>query len=232
MAAFVIFVEGAGTEPDPLPVYFVDSEEHAVRICEGIEATEYRNYKFTCHEVSKSDLSKFPFWTEMTIDARDGVYGEIAAGIYNMIDRAYEIIDQRRVHKEQSVNPNGNAQSGGDSDELSSKTEKPTETDDKPPKMTDESPPPKYDPNSADWILSETLCKVLGIKASTINGYRKPGVCGKDKIDEFGTWNVDCIGKFRRNVNKKKSVAYYRPAMSSAYTAKLEYAESQKRQKP
>ncbi len=72
MAAFIIFVEGADAEPDPLPVFFVDSAEHAALICEGIEATEYRIYKFTVQEVSKSDLSKFPFGAEMTIDARDG----------------------------------------------------------------------------------------------------------------------------------------------------------------
>ena len=100
-------------------------------------------------------------------------------------DPTNPIIDQRRVHKEPVANPNGIAKSDGDSDELSSKTEKPTETDDKPPNMTDESPPPKYDPNSADWILSETLCKVLDIKASTIVGYRKPRECGEDTIDEF-----------------------------------------------
>ena len=115
MAAFIIFVEGAGTEPDPLPVFFVDSGEHAARICEGMEATEYRIYKFTFHEVSKSDLSKFPFWTEMTIDARDGIYGEIVAGIYDMIDRAYAIISQRRVHQKSVGNSNGNTKSDGGS---------------------------------------------------------------------------------------------------------------------
>ena len=156
MAAFVIFVGGAGTEPDPLPVFFVDSGEHAVRICEGIAATEYRIYKFTCHEVSKSDLSKFPFWTEMTIDARDGVYGEIAAGIYNMIHRAYSIIDQRRVNKEQGVNPNGNTESDGDSDELSSKTEKPTETDDKLPKKLRKDSPSRVGAKAAyDYAMQQ-----------------------------------------------------------------------------
>ena len=110
--------------------------------------------------------------------------------------------------------------------------ENPTETDDKLPEMIDESPPPKYDPNSADWILSETLCKVIKIKADTIADYRKARKCGEDKKDEFGSWNVDCVGKFRRKVNGKGSVAYYRPAMSESYKAKLMYAESQKLQKP
>lgn len=36
----------------------------------------------------------------MTIDVRNGVYGSIAGGIYNMIDRAHAIISQRRVHQE------------------------------------------------------------------------------------------------------------------------------------
>ncbi|MFN7878232.1 MAG: hypothetical protein ACK5PB_23135 [Pirellula sp.] len=96
----------------------------------------------------------------------------------------------------------------------------------------DELPPPEYDPNSTDWILSETLCEVIRIKASTITEYRKPRKCGKDKIDNFGTWNIDCVGKFRRRVNGKGSVAYYRPAMSDTYKAKLAYAESQKNTNP
>jgi hypothetical protein len=95
----------------------------------------------------------------------------------------------------------------------------------------DELPPPKYDPNSADWILSETLCDVINIKATTIADYRKARKCGEDRKDEFGNWNVDCVGKFRRQVNSKGSVAYYRPAMSESYKAKLTYAESQKRPK-
>ncbi len=89
-------------------------------------------------------------------------------------------------------------------------------------------PPPKYDPNSLDWILSETLCEVLKIRASTITEYRKPRKCGKDRIDEFGNWNIDCVGKFRRRVNSKGSVAYYRPDMTDSYKAKLSYAESQR----
>lgn len=106
--------------------------------------------------------------------------------------------------------------------------EDPTKTDDKPPKKKDESPPPKYDPNSKDWILSEILCKVIGIKAATITEYRKPRKCGDDRTDEFGSWNIDCVGTFRRNVNSKRGVAYYRPSIVDAYTAKLTYAESQK----
>lgn len=89
-------------------------------------------------------------------------------------------------------------------------------------------PPPKYDPNSTDWILSETLCEVLRIRASTITEYRKPRKCGKDRIDQFGNWNIDCVGKFRRRVNSKGSVAYYRPDMTDSYKAKLSYAESQR----
>jgi hypothetical protein len=92
----------------------------------------------------------------MTIDARDGVYGEIAAGIYNMIHRAYSIIDQRRVHKEQVVNPNGNTESDGDSDELSSKTEKPTETDDKLPKALRKDSPSRVKAKAAyDYAMQQ-----------------------------------------------------------------------------
>ena len=130
MAVIVIFVEGADTEPDPLPVYILDNEEHAARICEGIGATEYRAYKFSFCEVGKADQSKFPFWAEMTIDARDGIYGDIVAGIYDMIDRAYAIISQRRVHQKPLGNSNGNTKSDGDSVLSSTKQEKPTKTDD------------------------------------------------------------------------------------------------------
>lgn len=145
-------------------------------------------------------------------------------------DPTNAIPGQRRV-LEPVANPNEPTQSEGGSVLPPTKQESQDEIDDNRPKG-DELAPPEYDPNSADWILSETLCNVIGIKASTIADYRKPRKCGEDTIDEFGSWNVDCVGKFRRQVNRKGSVAYYRPAMSSAYTAKLEYAESQKRQKP
>ena len=126
---------------------------------------------------------------------------------------------------------NGSTESDGDSVVPPAKQESQVEINDNHPKG-DELPPPKYDPNSADWILSETLCDVINIKATTIADYRKARKCGEDRKDEFGNWNVDCVGKFRRQVNSKGSVAYYRPAMSESYKARLTYAESQKRQKP
>jgi hypothetical protein len=119
----------------------------------------------------------------------------------------------------------------GDSVVPPTKQESQVEIDDNRPEG-DELPPPEYDPNSVDWILSETLCDVINIKAATIADYRKARKCGEDRKDEFGNWNVDCVGKFRRQVNSKGSVAYYRPAMSESYKAKLTYAESQKLQKP
>jgi hypothetical protein len=94
-------------------------------------------------------------------------------------------------------------------------------------KHADNSQPPEYDAGSTDWILSESLCKLLNIKATTISDYRKARKCGEDKHDKFGKWNRDCVGTFRRNVNKKHGVAYYRPLMSETYKAKLTYAESQ-----
>jgi hypothetical protein len=233
MAVIVIFVEGADTEPDLLPVYFLDNQDHATLICEGLKESEYRIYNFSMMHCTRSDRGRFAVWAKMAIDARDGVYGNIAAGIYNMIDEAHAIISQRRVHQKSLANSNGKDQSDDVSVLPSSKRENPTKTDDQLLKEPDESPLPKYDPtNSADWILSETLCNVIGIKASTITEYRKPRKCGKDRIDEFGSWNTDCVGKFRRNVNSKGSVAYYRPSMSDTYKAKLAYAESQKINNP
>ena len=232
MAVIVIFVEGADTKPDPLPVYFLDNQEHATLICEGLKESEYRIFKFSIKCCTRSDRGRFAVWAKMAIDARDGVYGSIAAGIYDMIDEARAIISQRRVHQETVANQNTKDQSDGGSVLPSSKPEPPTKTDDKLPKKVDELPPPKYDPNLADWILSETLCNAINIKASTITEYRKPRKCGKDKIDKFGSWNIDCVGKFRRKVNSKGSVAYYRPAMSDTYKAKLAYAEAQNTNKP
>lgn len=226
MAVIVVFVEEADTEPDPLPVYILDDEEHATLICEGLKESEYRIFKFSIKHCTRSDRGRFAVWAEMTIDVRDGVYGSIAAGIYNLIDRAHAIISHRRIHP-QSV-ATSNTRSADGSILPPTKSEPPTEAGEQAKKV-DELPPPKYDPDSADWILSEILCKLLDIKASTITEYRKPRKCGKDRSDEFGSWNIDCVGVFRRKVNSKKSVAYYRPAMSDPYKAKLAYAESQKK---
>ena len=76
MPAFVIFVEGADTEPKKVPVYFVESEEYARLICEGIRESEYAIFDFSIKHCTRSDRGKFAFWAKMVIDARDGVYGE------------------------------------------------------------------------------------------------------------------------------------------------------------
>ncbi len=72
MAAFVIFVGGADTEPDPLPVYFLDNQEHAKLICDGLVESEYRVFSFSVKQCTRSDRGKFAVWAEMTIDVRDG----------------------------------------------------------------------------------------------------------------------------------------------------------------
>ncbi len=115
MAAIVIFVEGADTEPDPLPVYILDNQEHATLICEGLKESEYRIFNFSIKHCTRSDRGRFAVWAEMTIDARDGVYGSIAAGIYDLVYRAHEIISQRRVHQKSLASSNGNTQSDGGS---------------------------------------------------------------------------------------------------------------------
>lgn len=147
---------------------------------------------------------------------------------YDLDEETKSNTGKRSSHQACGVIPITKAQSEGCTVVPSLTSGKSTKTVNQVPEKSEESPPPKYDPNSADWMLSETLCTVLGIKACTITEYRKPRKCGSDRVDEFGKWNVDRVGKFRRNVNRKKSVAYYRPAMSDTYKAKLVYAESQK----
>ncbi|MBL8854884.1 MAG: hypothetical protein JNK57_13040 [Planctomycetaceae bacterium] len=96
MAVFVIFVEGADTEPKKIPVYFVEHEEHASLICEGMKESEYQIFDFSYHQCTRADRGKFAVWAEMKIGVQSGVYGSIAAGIYELIDGAYATISQRR----------------------------------------------------------------------------------------------------------------------------------------
>ena len=128
MAVIVIFVEGADTEPDPLPVYILDNQDHATLICEGLKESEYRIFNFSMKHCTRSDRGRFAVWSKMVIDARDGVYGSNAAGIYNMIDEAHAIISQRRVHQKSAANPNTKDQSDGGSVLPSSSLESTTET--------------------------------------------------------------------------------------------------------
>lgn len=173
MAVIVIFVEGADTEPDPLPVYFLDNEEHAARICEGIGATEYRAYKFSFCEVGKADQSKFPFWAEMTIDARDGIYGEIVAGIYDTIDRAYAIISQRRS-REKYTSGEANSDSGDSVKRQREISQLVQET-------------PHLDTESIDWLQAKEIAgeKSEGVNTGTLAKYRlesEGGVQTQDKM--------------------------------------------------
>jgi hypothetical protein len=96
---FVIFVEGADTEPARLPVYCVESEEHASLICEGLKESEYRIFDFSFNPCTRSDRGKFAVWAAMICDARDGVYGNIVGGIYKMIDGAYSVMSGRRTRE-------------------------------------------------------------------------------------------------------------------------------------
>ena len=71
-------------------------------------------------------------------------------------DPTNAIPGQRRVLQEPVVNPNGNAESDGDSDELSSKTEKPTETDDKLPKALRKDSPSRVRAKAAyDYAMQQ-----------------------------------------------------------------------------
>lgn len=96
MPVFVIFVEGTDTEPRKLPVYIVESEEHASLICEGLKESDYQIFDFSFKHCTRSDRGKFAVWTTMICDAREGVYGNIVGGIYKMIDGAYSIMSGRR----------------------------------------------------------------------------------------------------------------------------------------
>jgi len=128
MAVIVIFVQGADTEPDPLPVYVLDNQDHATLICEGLKESEYRIFNFAMKNCTHSDRGRFAVWAKMAIDVRDGVYGSVAAGIYNMIDEAHAIISQRRANQRTVENSNGDTQSAGGSVLPSSKPKNPTKT--------------------------------------------------------------------------------------------------------
>lgn len=91
-SGFTIFVEGADTEPAKLPVYCVDGEKHALRICEGLRETEYAAFEFSSEPWTKSDLGRIPAWYVMIEDVRNGVYGDIVAGISNMAERMHEFM--------------------------------------------------------------------------------------------------------------------------------------------
>lgn len=93
---FTIFVEGIDTVPPKVPVNIVDGEKYASRICEGLKETEYSVFDFSFEPWTAADLSRIPAWTVMITDARNGVYGEIVAGICNMTERMYLFMGGRR----------------------------------------------------------------------------------------------------------------------------------------
>ncbi len=193
MAVIVIFVEGAGTEPDPLPVYFLDNKEHAARICEGIGATEYRAYKFSFCDVGKADQSKFPFWAEMIFDARDGIYGDIVAGIYDIIDRAYAIISQRRSHLKTASTTDTRTKDQNDRRSLE-EIERST---------------PGLDIESIEWIAArKENQEKLGYPPNTLATYRLKSSGGRQLSAYFG---IDKDGRRWRRLPDKteKSTVYY-----------------------
>ena len=110
MPAFVIFVEGADTEPAKLPVYIVESAEHASLICEGMKESDYHIFDFSFKHCTRSDRGKFAVWATMIYDAREGVYGNIVGGIYRMIDGAYSIMSGRRSR--QKIASGGDTETG------------------------------------------------------------------------------------------------------------------------
>ena len=99
MPVIVIFVEGADTEPAKVPVYVVESKDHASLICEGMKESDYASLDFSFKECTRSDLGKFAIWATMIVDARNGVYGNVVSGVHDMIDGAYSIMSGRNAFR-------------------------------------------------------------------------------------------------------------------------------------
>lgn len=197
MASIVIFVEGADTEPDPLPIYVLDNEEHATLICDGLSESEYRIFNFTFKHCTRADRGRFAFWAEMTIDARDGIYGEIAAGIYDMIDRAYAIISQRRSR----------VKAASTTGKKSNSSTTHAETD---PRSLEkiERETPKLNTESIQWIAARKKNKEkLGYPTGTLATYRLASSGGRQLSWYFG---IDKDGRrWRRDKNKTSSSTVY-----------------------
>ena len=97
MPIFVIFVEGTDTEPSKIPIYIVETEEHASLICEGMKESEYQIFDFSFKHCTRSDRGKFAVWSTMICDARAGIYGNIVGAMYKLIDGAYWTMSGRRL---------------------------------------------------------------------------------------------------------------------------------------
>jgi hypothetical protein len=135
MPSFVIFVEGADTEPAKVPVYVVESEEHASLLCEGMKESEYAIFDFSFQHWTRSDRGKYAVWLNMICDVREGVYGNIVGGIHNMIDGVYFIMSGRRLGDKIASDADTETDNGG------------SQADEKSQKMkTTELPPPPDDP--------------------------------------------------------------------------------------
>ena len=92
MPVFVIFVEGADTEPPKVPVYVVESEEHASLICEAMRESEYGRFDFSFKHCTREDRAKFAVWAVMIDDAWKGDYGNIVEGIHRMMDEVCRVM--------------------------------------------------------------------------------------------------------------------------------------------
>jgi hypothetical protein len=151
MPVFVIFVEGADTEPAKVPVYGVDSEEHAILLCEGMKESDYAIFDFSFKHCTRSDRGKFAVWATMIDDARKGVYGNIVGGIHNVIDRAYSIMSGRRLRDKVASAPDTDTSNAGS----------PTPTGQVQPVTGSETP--------VDVLSTIEIAKLLGIGRDRLN---------------------------------------------------------------
>jgi hypothetical protein len=87
---FFIFVEGADTLPETVPVFLVYGKTDALRICEAVKETEYGVFNFSSVPCTAENVNKIAAWAEMASSAQKGAYGEIIAGVCEMIGRIYE----------------------------------------------------------------------------------------------------------------------------------------------
>lgn len=95
----MLFVEGADTVPAKLPINLVWGEELASRICECLRETEYAMFDFSFEPLAPANRHKMPAWAVMATDAKEGVYGTIAAGICRVTERLYLFMGGHRSSK-------------------------------------------------------------------------------------------------------------------------------------
>ena len=129
-------------------------------------------------------------------------------------DPTNAIPGQRRVLQEPVVNPNGNTESDGDSDELSSKTEKPTETDDKLPKALRRDSPSRVRAKAAyDYAMQQIPGAHAMTAVELFEAIREDGEAKEmlpPTAETFIKYLNDCGTRFRKSDPKPTSSSVVR----------------------